>query len=213
MIRALCCLILALIGSCCIGQIPSSGLRIEYGPNLGTTHTDGDGTRNFYVHVTAIITNDSTIPIQLNMELAESYAYPSFCGDSRSFKAFFLPEDLTPDTATVYNGIVNGQHHFLDSPINDPTLSKRTLNPGEFCVVTIGSLTPKPSNCAAVPRAIFSTESAVLYTCDELQNQALSSHSRLELFVKIEYYNQRKLIAPGDGCVVIPFGHISFPKR
>ena len=47
-----------------------SGLEIEYGPNLGTGHTDTFGTKYFYVHSTAIITNDSTIPIHLQFALA-----------------------------------------------------------------------------------------------------------------------------------------------
>jgi hypothetical protein len=87
-----------------------SGLTIEFGPNLGTNHIDTLGIKNFYVHCTAIITNDITIPIHLQFALANECDFPAFCNDDK-YKIFILPEELTHDTATVYNNIVNGQHN------------------------------------------------------------------------------------------------------
>lgn len=196
-----------------------SGLRIEYGPNLGTTHTDPLGTKHFYVHSTATITNDSTIPIHLQLALANEYEYPAFCGDDK-YKVFLLPEELTPDTVTLYNNIVNGQHDFLNTPLVKPPVLNKTLSPGEYCVVTIGTLTPKPSNCAAVPRAVFSHDNNGLYQACDRQiparpaggNQAVSTDPQLEIGVKLEYYYRRKFITPEDGCAVIPFGQISYPN-
>jgi hypothetical protein len=212
--RTILGLLIVLIGCSCFGQSPKSGLRIEYGPNLGATHTDTLGTKHFYVHSTAIITNDSTIPIHLQFALSNEYEFPTFCGDTNKYKVFILPEELTPDTATIYNNIVNGQHDFLNTPLDNPNVLNKSLNSGEYCVVTIGVLIPKPTNCAAVPRAIFSHENKELYdACDRQINQAISTDSHLELGVKLEYYNQRKFIAPEDGCTVIPFGKISYPER
>jgi hypothetical protein len=198
----------------------NTGLTIEYGPNLGTTHTDPLGTRYFYVHSTAIITNDSIIPIHLQLALSNEYEFPTFCGDTNKYKVFLLPEKLTPDTATVYNNIVNGQHDFLNTPLDNPNTLNKTLNSGEYCVVTIGVLIPKPANCAAVPRAVFLHDNIGLYhTCDwQLPaypnggNQAIITNPQLEIGVKLEYYNQRKFISPEDGCSVIPFGQISYPE-
>ena len=154
-----------------------SGLRIEYGPNLGAGHTDALGVKYFYVHSTAIITNDSTIPIHLQLALANESEFPAFCGDTNKYKVFLLPEELTPDTATLYNNIVNGQHDFLNSPLANSKILNKTLHSGEYCVVTIGVLIPKPSNCAAVPRAIFSPENKELYqACDRQINQAISTN-------------------------------------
>ena len=191
-----------------------TGLKIEYGPNLGTTHIDTLGIKSFYVHMTTTITNDSTIPIHLQLALSNEYEFPTFCGDSNKYKVFLLPEELTPDTATLYNSIVNGQHDFLNSPLDKPNILNRTLNSGEYCVVTIGVLAPMPTNCSAVPRAVFSHDNKELYNaCDRQLNQAISTDSRLEIGVKLEYYNQRKFIEPEDGCAVIPFGQISYPER
>ena len=195
-------------------QPPKSGLQIEYGPNLGTTHTDTSGTKLFYVHSTAIITNDSTVPIHLQFALSHEYELPTFCGDTNKYKVFLLPEELTPDTATIYNNIVNGQHDFLNTPLENPTILNKTLNSGEYCVVTIGTLTPTPTNCASVPRAVFSHDNEGLYQkCDSQINQAISTDPQLEIAVKLEYYKGRKFIPPEDSCAVIPFGQISYPER
>ena len=189
------------------------GLEIEYGPNLGTSITDTLGNEHFYVHITATITNDSTIPIHLQFTLAHEYEFPAFCNDSK-YKAFLLPAVLTPDTATIYNNIVNGKHVFLNTPLANPAIINKTLIPGEFCVVTIGTLTPKPSNCAPVPRAVFSHDTKQLYqACDRQINEGITTDPQLEIGVKLEYYNQRKFIAPEDGCTVIPFGQISYPDQ
>lgn len=194
-------------------QLLKSGLRINYGPNLGTSHRDTLGVKNFYVHITATITNDSTIPIQLQLALAKEYEYPAFCGDEQ-YKVFLLPEELTPDTADIYNNIVNGQHDFLNAPIDSSGVLTKKLDPGEYCVVTIGTLTPQPSDCAAVPRAIFSQDSSSLYlACDKAINEAISTGPQLELQIKLEYYYDRKFITPEDGCAVIPFGQISYREH
>ena len=211
--RTIIGLLILMIICSCAQQTLKSGLQIEYGPNLGTSHTDPQGIKNFYVHITATITNDTIIPIRLQLALAKEYEYPDFCGNEK-YKVILLPEELTPDTADIYNNIVNGQHDFLNSPLDNAETLTKTLNPGEFCVVTVGTLTPKPSNCAAVPRAIFSHDNTALYTaCDRQKNPSISTDAHLELGVKLEYYNQRKFISPEDGCAVIPFGQISYPEH
>lgn len=192
-------------------QTQKSGLQIEYGPNLGITHTDTSGTKHFYVHITATVTNDTTVPIQLHGALATEYNFPGFCSDDK-FTVFLVPEELTPDTATIYNDILNGQHDYLNTPLDAPAVLNKTLNPGEFCVVTVGTLTQIPSNCAPVPRAVFSHDNIELYqTCDSQINEAISTEPQFEIGVKLEYYYKRKFISPEDGCAVIPFGKISYP--
>lgn len=190
-----------------------TGLRIEYGPNLGTTHVDPYGNRHFYVHSTTTITNDSNIAIHIQWALAKEYEFPAFCGDDK-YKVFLLPEALTPDTATLYNNIVNGPHDFLDVCLDVPQVLNKTLQPGAFCVVTFGVLIPKPANCAAVPRAVFAFETSELYrACERHLNPAISTVPELEIGVKLEYYYKRKFIPPEDGCVVIPCGQISYPSQ
>ncbi len=191
----------------------NNGLIIEYGPNLGIIHLDKQGVKHFYVHSTAVITNDSIIPINLKAALSDTYKYPSFCMDYTQFKIFLVPKELTPDTATIYNNILNGQHDFLNSPLDTPYVLHKTLNPGEYSVVTIGVLTQMPANCTAVPRAIFSNDTrGLLKTCDRAINQDITLNPLLNINVKLEYFNQRKFVGSADGCVVIPIAQISYQK-
>ena len=126
-------------------------------------------------------------------------------------QVFLLPQRLTPDTPTIYNSIVNGAHDYLYSPIDNPATLSLNLDPGDFCVITIGVLHTSPSNCAAVPRGAFSSDSVSLYkACDRMENGAMSIDWDKGLGVKLEYYNNRKFIAPEDGCVVIPFAKVSY---
>ena len=118
-----------------------------------------------------------------------------------------MPEELTPDSLTVYNNIVNGQHDFLNNPFGKPSSINKILKPNDFCVATIGVLIPKPSNCAAVPRAVFSFDEKEIYrACDNQTNELISTDSNLSIGLKLEYYNQRKFIAQADACAIIPFG-------
>ena len=190
-----------------------TGLSIEYGTNLGATHTDSEGQRHFYVHNTAVITNDSTIPIQLNLALAKEMSFPDFCGES-TYKVFTLPGELTPDTSTVYNNIVNGTHDFLNAPLKNTKEIKKTLQPDDICLVTIGVLIQKPANCAAVPRAVFSLNGTTPdLECERQNNEGLPDKMHSEVGIKLEYYYNRKFVPPDDGCVVIPIGQISYLKE
>ena len=186
-------IILLMAGSCSDGAM-KSGLRIEYGPNLGTSHMDKSGVKYFYVHSTAIITNDSLIPIHLSLAMSNELDFPTYCEDSNQYKVFLLPEELTPDTATIYNNIVNGQHDFLNHPLTNQNIINRSLKYGEFIVVTIGVLIPKPSNCAAVPRAVFTEDTNELYSkCENQINQLLMSKSSFEIGVKLEILQSKKI--------------------
>jgi hypothetical protein len=80
--------------------------------------------------------------------------------------------------------------------------------------VTIGVLITQPNNCVAVPRAVFLHENLELHQrCDRSLNQAISTDPEFEIGLKLEYYNQRKFQGGDDGCVIIPFGQISYPEH
>ena len=186
-------------------------VKIDFGPNLGTTHIDNYGVKHFYVHITATVYNNNTGPINLTSSISEEYNFPNFCGDTNTYKVFLLNDQLTPDPATIYNSIVNGQHDFLNTPLENPYTLDMTLYEGQYKVITIGVLMKIPSNCAAVPRAIFSHENFELYTnCTHQINDTVSTDPQYVLGLKLEIYNKRKFIPPEDDCIVIPIGKIAF---
>ncbi len=188
----------------------NTGLKIEYGPNLGIHHHSNTGIKYFYTHITAIITNQNKSSIELYLGLSKTVEFPTFCNDN-TYKVFLLPEELTPDTATVYNNIVNGTHDFLNAPLHQSSTISKTLKANELCMVTIGTLTQLPSSCSVVPRAVFSHDSLNRYApCEKFINQEIPTNPLVEIGVKLEYYNRRKFIGPEDDCMIIPFGQFSY---
>ena len=49
------------------------GLKIEYKPTRGQTYTDTIGNKYNLRHIPAIITNDSSIPIQIHIAFLKEY--------------------------------------------------------------------------------------------------------------------------------------------
>lgn len=193
-------------------QALKTGLKIEYGPNLGMID---EFTAGNYIHITATITNDTTIPIIFQADLSEEYEFPDTCRDSK-FKAFLLPKVLTPDTATLYNNLANTATEelgsFLDNCLKNPQVLNKTLDPGEYTVITIGTLFSTSTKCAALPRAIFSpNDTSDFQYCDNRLSQGKSSSPPIELGVKIDFYSGKG--STRETCVVIPCGQISYPKQ
>ena len=187
-----------------------SGLSFEAGPNLGLRYNVDEGIYHSFIHTTTIIRNDSTIPIHLEIGLSEELAFPELCSDS-IYQVILLPEALTPDTATIYNGLF-GIEDILSIADQGPPVLDKTLAPGEYCVVTIGVLNHATSNCGVVPRGVFAYEDQELYVnCDRLNNPNYKSHPQLDLAIKLEFYNQRKFLPPEDHCSIIACGQISYP--
>ena len=228
-IRTILGLLIVLIGCSCIQQTPKNGLQNESSPNqhlktpTGLTIENGNnqglranaklGIASAVIYTTSMLTNDGVIPIRLQMALSKENEFPAFCCDS-TYTVFLFPNELTPDTATLTNTIVSGESDFLKSPLDNPYTLDRILNPGEYCVITMGTSYSGSSNCEVLPRAVFSHANRELYdACNTQINQAISVDPQLEIGIKLEFYNQRKFIAPEDHCTIIPCGQISYPER
>ncbi len=208
--RTIVGLLIVMIVCSCIQKQSKSGLQIEYGSNQGLTHTDSLGIKHNYRYITATITNDSTIPIHLQIALSKEYEFPASCGDKK-YKVFLLPKELTPDTAALYNNITDGLGNFLDRCLDNPYVLNKTLEPGEQHVVTIGTLYSRPTNCGVVPNALYAQgDSHNFHTCNSLMDQDGSTDPPLSLGLKLDFYVTRGR-SPFE-CILIPCGQISYPE-
>ena len=190
------------------------GLKIEYGPNLGSIDKYAAGD---YIFISATITNDSTIPIRLQVAISGEYDFPDSCSHSK-YKVFLLPKELTPDTATLYNNITDGVDEFLNRCLDEPYILDKTLKQGEYTVITIGTLLPRPSSCPAVlPRAIFEqSDASSFFECDNRifgnpveGNQDKSTKPNSVIGIKFVYYRGKSL---PETCVLFPCGQISYSE-
>ncbi len=194
-------------------KVWKSGLLIDNGPPRGLDYTDTLGTNYSFRTITATITNDSTIPIHIQIALSKEYDFPAAYGDQK-FKVFLLPKELTPDKETWDSmSYVLGNNYwvykelsdFFERGLNPPYILNETLEPGEKCDITIGTLYPRPTKISGVlPNALFSQNNRGLYhECDSLINQDYSTNSQLSLWLKLVFK---------ESCTIIPCGQISYPE-
>lgn len=211
-------LLIVLIGCSGNQQTPISGLRIENSPNRGLNYTDPVGTKYSYRNIPITITNDSTIAIHIKLALSNEYDYPSD-DDDQKFKVFLLPKELTPDKVTwdSLSGEVgnNELRNFFEKGLNFPYILNETLEPGEKCDITMGTLYPRPTDCGVVPNALFIQNNIGLYNaCERLLNQDISIPIAPEKNQDGTQFNlELKLGFCDRGCFIIPCGQISYPER
>lgn len=205
-------LFIALIACSCNLQAQNTGLKIEYGPNLGTIDKFSAGN---FIHITATITNDSTIPINLQIAISDEHDFPDSCGDFK-YKVFLLPKEMTPDSATLYNNITNTVteevDNFLNRCLENPYVLNKTLEPNEYSVITIGTLFPTTTKCAALPRAIFAVgDDHNFQRCDSRMDVDKAANPQITLGVKLDFYSGKHSIP--ETCILHSCGEISYPRH
>lgn len=185
-----------------------SGLVIKTGPNRGVSYTDPLGTKFNYRYISSTITNGNTFPIDIQIALSNEYDFPAPYGN-QTFKVFLLPIELSSDDITFdsvsYELGDNALRDFFDQGLAPPFTISTTLESGEECVIALGTLYPRPTNCGVVPNALFLLNNSDLYPdCDSLINQGVSANPSFALGLKLDFCS---------GCTLIPLGQISYPER
>ena len=123
------------------------GLYIENGPRQGFQYFDANKTEYSYRYCTITLTNDSVIPVKLEIYFPET---SKTLIDNSNSKVFLLPRHLTPEEQHAdTEGISAELKKFLDFEIDKPVHLSKVVMPGEKCVVIFGVLTdikyPEPT--------------------------------------------------------------------
>ena len=187
-----------------------SGLRIENSPNRGLNYTDTLGTKYSYRNIPITITNDSTIAIHIQIALSNEYDYPA-AYDDQKFKVFLLPKELTPDKVT-WNSVsyelgYNELHNFFDRGLNPAYVLNETLEPGEKCFITMGTLYPRPTDSFVLPHALFVQGDSVNFqACDNTIDQDGSTDPELAIGLKLDFNRGES----NESCILIPCGQIYY---
>jgi hypothetical protein len=115
-------------------------------PRGGSKYTDPDGEVYGYAVFWTRIINETGNPLELKIDLLESYEVPSFPG--KYFKIVVLPDTMTSDKEDLYGYGLSGLESLLDKSIHKPSSLKRTINPKEssaFYVVKLSLTSEGPS--------------------------------------------------------------------
>jgi len=116
------------------------GISIENGPRQGFQYFDSARCEYDYRYVTTTITNDSIVPVHLEIYFSEEYNSLR-THDSLNSKVFLLPRALTPKRQHFDGSMSKELKDFLDTEIDTPISLDTTINPKEECVIRFGVLT------------------------------------------------------------------------
>ena len=181
-----------------------SGLLIDNGINRGTGYTDSLGTDYNLRYMPITISNDSTIPIHLQIAFSKEYDYPSAFSDEQ-FKVIPLPKEWT-DTILPTDGMIAELKNYIDKPSVN-----KTLEPGAEFVLAIGTQY-LPTGVGIVPNVLFAqSDSDNFQACDNLMNLDISTNPQLALGLKLDIYLTRHRYP--SACILIPCGQISYPEH
>lgn len=114
------------------------GFTIKNGPRQGFTYHAPNGTEYAYRYSTATITNDSVVPMRLEVNFAKEKLLNN---DSLNQIVFILPRQLTPEQQQFDKSMSNELKLFLSKVADNPVTLDTVLNTKEHCVITFGVLT------------------------------------------------------------------------
>ena len=188
------------------GRLPiKSGLKIENSPTRGTGFTDSLGTKYGLVYITATITNDRPIPIQIQLDFAKGYDYPAAYGDAQ-FNIILPPSVFALDGVEI----TDSQMQALPKLTGKSSLIE-TLKPGEKHEATIGILRPvRKELCSATPYALFEYRNTGDFpSCDWPSDEGQPPNSQFALGLKVGFCTTGLAY---KSCTFIPCGQISYPE-
>lgn len=175
-----------LIGNRQFGGEKQFGLYITNAPRQGMQYFDSAYTAYNYRYYTITITNDTLIPIHLDISFPESALDLK---DSIRSKVFLLPRHLTPNEQHFDTGGMSKElKRFLDVGIHTPVYLSKTLKPTEKCTMTFGILTDRKYFDPTTPY-----DTGLLTT--------IKSSSEIVVELKI------------NENLIIPCGHISYINK
>jgi len=167
-------------------QRPESktGLKFETRPPRGTGFTDSLGFEYGIVHITHTISNDSTIPIHLQIDLPIEFSYP-FSDDYHKFKIVLWPGLTEPPD--LYSNSTGVLEDFTGNDLGSSNQFNQLLAPGEKYVVTIGTIFPRlPKICSAVAYSLLEYNERRNYAdCDWKMDEEHSTNPQLALGLQV----------------------------
>lgn len=159
------------------------GLDIVNGPRQGYQYIDSAKTEYNYRYNTFTLTNDTIIPIRLEIGFSNKSL-----SDSSNSQIFLLPRRLTPEYQHMDPVMSRELKQFLDFEIDLSEHLNKIINPNEKCVLTFGVLTDTKYLDPTTP---YETK---LLTSNE-------SSAQITLRLKI------------NDTLIIPCGHFSYVDK
>lgn len=186
-----------------LGRI--AGLSLTNQPVRGMGYTDSLGNKYGLRHIPTYITNDSMVPIHVEIAFARSYNTPEAFGEKK-FKVFPLPKEWARDGLGPSDTMLTEMPKYIAHPI-----MSKTIAPGERFVLGLGILTPYPAEYGVFPIAVIPNENEKYYgeCVDLIEPEQLPDGQKVfQLCIGFASGSQ----AYPDGRTTIVAGRISYPE-
>jgi hypothetical protein len=177
------------------------GTYITNSTRRGRIFKDSTGTSYFYCYITTTITNDSLIPMNVNVALSKEYYQPTPINGKR-FKVFLQ------DSSVLCNSDIK---RVLDEP---PTTFNKVINPKEKCDLYIGFLADSISQQSPLPFVLLSKGHKPDFGSipDYAINQVITQKNQLTLLLGLGF-SYAGPDSPHSSYSLIPCGQISFSNK
>lgn len=185
--------------------VSKTGLKFETTPTRGVGLIDSLGFEYGIVYITHAITNNSTIPIDLQMALPIDYSYPI----SDEFKIVLWPgltepPHLSSDSQGRYS------ENFTTNYMQASNQFNKLLAPGEKYNVTIGTIQyfASPKTCSAVAYSLLQYSERRDYSdCDWAMDEDQTKNPQLLLGLQVGFCTSGLHY---ESCTIIPCGQITY---
>ena len=187
------------------------GIYFDHGSWTGGYYNDKNGDTYLYRSITTCITNDSTIPLNIEIEfLNELKCKNEF--NERSMKIFILPKELSGDKQYNYPGVSPELQKYLDNNILESSSLNKQLNPKEELTITIGVLNYNKNYGPNQMALISDRLKPHFISHDSVIVNSISSKKPLDLFIALDFASSEK----DSTCfshLCVPCGQISYMNR
>jgi hypothetical protein len=178
-----------------------SGLTIKNGINRGTGYRDSLGVDYNVRYIPITITNDSTLPIKLDINFLKKYTNPLASSDN-DFKIMPMAREWAVDGGEITDNMFVDLKEDIDNP-----RTNKILKPGEKLLIAIGTRYYRESGFASpLPEVLFVQGDSDSFQFCENMLFGERTKSNLELGLKLIFNRGKK----DEHCAIIPCGQISY---
>lgn len=196
-VKALIALILILTACSGNKRQLKNGVLIENRINRGINYEDPNGEQYNIRFIPITITNDSTIPINIQIEFLKEY-YNHQSNIKEKFKLIPMPREWALDGIDITEKMMDELQDYIDKP----KLNK-TIEPGEKFVFAVGALYARPTKSNGIlPQGLFVIDEAEPFKdCAWPMENEGSSNNTIPIGIRILF---------GEKCAILYSGQISY---
>lgn len=183
-----------------------SGVSISNTGRHGRPKFGNDSSWHAYFNITTTITNDTTVPIQLDLQFETEYKHLN-----KTFRLFLLPQNMDVEAQKKQEYFSDTVVPFMKLHEHYPTTIKKVLQPGEKYLVNVSYLSPKNSDFGPGQLAIISNQHPYNFASipDNIVKLLMKDEENSNLYLGLNFST---LTDSMYGFKLVPMGKIKYTE-